>query len=96
MLINSQIKALDEWARFVVKSFKYLGKPSVRLVKLEFYITKLAEVTGFDPKHLHKTTYQGQILKWEQEYTESQNKSRSYTVFPTLLSIFHKILKVKR
>ena len=47
-------------------------------MKLGFYITKLAEATGFDPRRLHETTYQGQILEWEQKYAESQDKGYSY------------------
>jgi len=31
---------------------------------------------------LHEATYQGQILEWEQEYAESQNKGRSYILNP--------------
>ncbi len=49
--------------RFIVKSFRYIGRSSVRSVKLGFYITKLAEVTRFDPRRLHEVTYQGQILE---------------------------------
>ncbi len=33
---------------------------------------------GFDLRHLHEATYQGQILKWEEEYAETQNKGCSY------------------
>ncbi len=49
--------------RFIVKSFRYIGRPSGRLVELGFYITKLAEVIGFSPKRLHELTYQTQILE---------------------------------
>ena len=77
-----QIKALGEQARFIVKSFRYIGRPSGRSVKLGFYITKLAEATGFDLRRLHEATYQGQILEWKQEYAESQNKGRSYIPNP--------------
>ncbi len=77
-LTKDQIKVLEEWVRFIIKSFKYTGRLSVRLAELGFYITKLTKATGFDPRHLHEVTYQGQILEWEQEYTKSQNKGRSY------------------
>jgi len=68
--------------RFIVKSFRYQEKPNAKSAKLGFYITKLAEVTGFDPKRLYKATYQGQILEWKQKYAESQNKDRSYIPNP--------------
>ncbi len=45
------------------KVLKYQERPSARSAELEFYITKLAEAIRFSPKHLHKATYQGQILK---------------------------------
>ncbi len=57
-LINNKVKALSEQAQFIVKLFRYLGKPNVKLVELRFYITKLAEVIGFDSRCLHKTIYQ--------------------------------------
>ncbi len=31
---------------------------------------------------MHESTYQTQILNWEQEYVESQNKGRSYILNP--------------
>ena len=31
---------------------------------------------------MHESTYQAKILKWEQEYVESQNKGRSYIPNP--------------
>ena len=37
---------------------------------------------GFDLRHLHEATYQGQILEWEQEYAETQNKGRLYISNP--------------
>jgi len=43
---------------------------------------RLAEATGFSPRRLHEATYQGQILEWEQEYAESQNKGRTYISNP--------------
>ena len=64
-LFNDQIKALSKHVRFVVKSFRYIGRLNIRLAKLEFYITKLAEAIRFDPRRLHEVTYQGQILEWE-------------------------------
>ena len=63
---------------FIVKSFRYTGRPSGRSAELGFYITKLAKAIGFSPKRLHELTYQTQILEWEQEYAESQNKGRFY------------------
>ncbi len=39
-------------------------------------------MTGFSPRRLHESTYQGQILEWEQEYAKSQNKDRSYIPNP--------------
>ncbi len=64
-LTKDQVKALGEQARFIVKSFKYIEKPSTKSVKLGFYITKLAEATGFDSRRQHEIIYQGQILEWE-------------------------------
>ena len=52
-----QIKALGEQARFIVKSFRYISRPNARSAELGFYITKLAEATGFDPRCLHEVTY---------------------------------------
>ena len=77
-LTKDQVKILEERAWFIIKSFRYISRPSIRSAELRFYITKLAEVTGFDPRCLHEITYQGQILKWEEEYAESQNKGYSY------------------
>ncbi len=48
-----------------------MGRPFGRSAELGFYITKLAEATGFSPRRLHELTYQIQILEWKQEYTES-------------------------
>ena len=59
-----------------------MGRPSGRSAELGFYITKLAEATGFSPRWLHESTYQTQILEWEQEYAESQNKDHSYIPNP--------------
>ncbi len=42
-----------------------MGRPSIRLAELEFYITKLAKAIGFDPKRLYEATYQAHILEWE-------------------------------
>jgi len=39
-------------------------------------------VTGFSFRRLHESTYQAQILEWEQEYAESQNKGCSYIPNP--------------
>ncbi len=49
-LTKDQVKALGEQARFIVKSFRYTGRPSMRSAELGFYITKLAEATGFNPR----------------------------------------------
>ena len=81
-LTKDQIKVLGERARFIVKSFRYSGRSSTRSAELGYYITKLAEAIGFSPRRLHETTYQEQILEWEQEYAESQNKGRSYILNP--------------
>ncbi len=81
-LTKEQVKALGEQAWFIVKSFRYTGKLSGRSAELGFYITRLAEATGFSPRWLHESTYQTQILNWEQEYVESQNKGRSYILNP--------------
>jgi len=59
------VKALGEQAWFIVKLFRYTGKPIGRSVELGFYITKLAEAIGFSPRRLHEITYQKQILEWE-------------------------------
>ena len=64
-LTKDQVKVLGERAWFIVKSFRYTGRPSARSAKLEYYIIKLAEVIGFDPRCLHETMYQEQILEWE-------------------------------
>ena len=58
-----QVKVLGEQARFIVKSFRYTGRPSGRSAELGFYITKLAEATGFSFRRLHESTYQTQILE---------------------------------
>ena len=63
ILTKDQVKALGEQARFIVKSFKYTGRLSARSAELGFYITKLVEAIEFDPRCLHETTYQEQILK---------------------------------
>ena len=63
ILITDQVKALEKWVQFIIKSFWYQEKLSVKLAELEFYITKLAKATGFDLRYLYKATYQGQILK---------------------------------
>src|SRR6266498_2997204 len=81
-LTKEQVKALGEQALFVVKSFKYTGRPRIRSVELGFYIMKLAKAIGFSPRRLHELTYQTQILEWEQEYAESQNKGHSYIPNP--------------
>src|SRR6266542_1932515 len=81
-LTKEQVKAFGEQARFIVKSFRYTGRPSGRSAELGFYITKLAEAIGFSSKRLHELTYQTQILEWEQEYAESQNKGHSYIPNP--------------
>ncbi len=52
-----QIKALGEQAWLIVKSFRYTGRPSGRSAKVGFYITKLAEATGFSPRWLYESTY---------------------------------------
>jgi len=62
-LTKEQVKALGEQARFIVKSFKYTGRPSGRSAELGFYITKLAEAIEFSLRRLHESTYQGQILE---------------------------------
>ncbi len=62
--------------------FKYTGRPSTRSAELGFYITKLAEATGFSPRRLHELTYQAKIFEWEQEYVETQNKGHSYIPNP--------------
>jgi len=56
-LTKDQVKALGKWVRFIVKSFRYIGRSSVRSTELRFYITKLAETTGFNPRHLHEAIY---------------------------------------
>ena len=40
-----------------------MGRSSVRLAELGFYITKLVEAIRFDLKRLHEATYQRQILE---------------------------------
>ncbi len=54
----------------------------MRSAELGFYITKLAEATGFDSRRSHEATYQKQILEWKQKYAESQNKGHSYISNP--------------
>ena len=49
-LTKEQVKALGEQARFIVKLFRYTGRPSIRSAELGFYITKLAEATRFSPR----------------------------------------------
>jgi len=49
-LTKEQVKALGEQVRFIVKSFRYIGRPSTRSAELGFYIIKLAEATGFNPR----------------------------------------------
>ncbi len=49
--------------RFIIKSFRYSGRSSIRLAELGFYIIKLAEVIEFSPRRLYEATYQGQILE---------------------------------
>ena len=36
--------------QFIVKSFRYTGRPNIRSAELGFYITKLAKAIGFDPR----------------------------------------------
>jgi len=62
--------------------FRYTGRPSTKSAELGFYITKLAEAIGFNPRRLHEPTYQANILEWEQKYADSQNKGRSYIPNP--------------
>ncbi len=62
-LTKEQVKALGEQAQFIVKSFRYTERPSIRLAELGFYITKLAKATGFSLRQLHESTYQIQILE---------------------------------